>query len=279
MNVYIDEMFLINTLTNFLLLTAASKASGENLRIHRALAAACLGGIYGVFMIFPNLKPYTSLFFRFVFSAVMLFAAFGKRKSFLKIFLGFYVCVFIFAGITVVFMNMGMRAVIYKGNLYFDFPAGGFILLAAVLTFIINRISVYFKSLLIKKGIRCNIFIKYKDKSISAEGIFDTGNFLCDPISKKPVAVADIRAVCGLFGDEFAAAVTNGDYAGALSMEPSFLIPYRVVGNDNGFLIALKPDIFEINGKKVCALLGIARDSGGSIIINPNMTEAGVITK
>ena len=127
MNVYIDEMFLINTITNFLLLTAAAKASGENLRFRRAVLAACMGGIYGIFMIFPNLKPYTGLFFRFAFSAVMLFVAFGKRKSFLKIFLAFYTAVFIFAGITVVFMNMGMRAVIYKGNLYFDFPAGGFI--------------------------------------------------------------------------------------------------------------------------------------------------------
>lgn len=277
MNVYIDEMFLINTITNFLLLTAAAKASGENLRFRRAVLAACMGGIYGIFMIFPNLKPYTGLFFRFAFSAVMLFAAFGKRKSFLKIFLAFYTAVFIFAGITVVFMNMGMRAVIYKGNLYFDFPAGGFILLSACLTFIINRIGAYFKKLLIDKGISCNIFIKYKDKTISAEGIFDTGNFLCDPISRKPVAVADIRNVYELFGETFVNAVKNGDYAAALSAEPSFLIPYSTVDR-SGFLVAVKPDIFEINGKKVCALLGIA-NSGGSIIINPNITEVGVITK
>lgn len=278
MNIYIDELFLINTLINFLLLISSSKLSGENLNLRRASLAAVLGGIYSVCMAFPNLKTYTNFICRFIFSILMMFAAFGKIKNFFKIFLGFYAAMFIFAGITVVFMNMGMKAVIYNGNLYFDFPIGGFVFVSAAITYIINRTGAYFKSLLIKKGTHCDVFIKYKDKTLCADGIFDTGNFLCDPISRKPVAVADIRAVQNLFGKEFSSAVIKKDYAAALIFEKSYLIPYSTVGHKNGFLVAVKPDVFQINGKEACVMLGVA-DTGGNIIINPNITETGVFTK
>ncbi len=278
MNIYIDELFLINMLINFLLLISSSKLSGENLDLRRAAAAAALGGIYSVGMAFPNLKIYTNFICRFMFSMIMLVAAFGIRKSFLKIFLGFYAAMFVFAGITVVFMNMGMKAVIYNGNLYFDFPIGGFIFVSALITYIINRIGTYFKSLLIKKGIHCDILIKYKDKIICTEGIFDTGNFLCDPISRKPVAVADINTLHNLFEEDFLSAVIKKDYATALTFERSYLIPYSTVGHKTGFLFAVKPDVFQINGKEARVMLGIA-NTGRGIIINPNITETGVFTK
>lgn len=279
MNVYIDEMFLVNSFVDFLLIISAAKISGENVSAKRAAAASCFGGFYGLILIFPNLKIYTAMFFRFVFSLVMLFTAFGKRKNFLKILLGFYISLFAFAGMTVVFANMGLKAVMYKGNIYFDFPLGGFIMLAGILTVIINRICGYFKSLLSNVGTKCDIFIKYKEKSISADGIFDTGNFLCEPISGKAVAVADIGTVRELFGSDFAAAVMKNDYSAALALEPSFLIPYGTVGNPKGFLITIKPDIFKINDKKVRVLIGISASSGKSIIINPSVTETGVVTK
>lgn len=279
MNVYIDEIFLINTFTNFLLLTAASKVSGENLSFRRAVCAAVIGGIYSVCMIFPDLNPHMGIVFRMLFSLFMLFVAFGGRKGFIKIFLGFYVSMFILAGIIVICMNMGMRGVVYNGNVYFDFPIGGFALLTAALTYIINRLSIYFKALLMKKGVRCEVLIKYKNKTLLTAGIFDTGNFLRDPISKKPVAVADINTVSVLFEKEFERAVTEKDYAAAAELEKAYLIPYSTVGHKNGFIVALKPDEFEINGKKVCTLLGITASGSDSIIINPNITETGVFVK
>lgn len=278
MNVYIDELFLINTFTNFLLLTVAAKASGENLRLRRAVCAAGCGGIYAVITVYPEFKACANFICRFIFSLFMLYLAFGKRRNFIKIFIGFYVAVFIFAGTTVVFMNMGMQAVIYNGNLYFDFPLGGFILLTVVLTYATNKITAYFKSLLMRKGIRCDISIKYNGKSIFTEGIFDTGNFLCDPISRKAVAVADIHIIDKLYDEKFADAVIRNDYLTALSLERCRLIPYSTVGHKNDFLIASEPDVFKVNGKEVRILLGIT-NSGGSIIINPKITETGVVVK
>ena len=53
--VYIDALFLLNLIVNYLLLLAAAKLAGEPLRRLRLAAGAALGGLYAAAIFFPGM--------------------------------------------------------------------------------------------------------------------------------------------------------------------------------------------------------------------------------
>ena len=52
--VYIDALFLLNLIVNYLLLLAAAKLAGEPLRRLRLAAGAALGGLYAAAIFFVS---------------------------------------------------------------------------------------------------------------------------------------------------------------------------------------------------------------------------------
>ena len=56
MNVYLDELFLINAVSDFLLLLCAEKISGEKVSALRNIIASVLGGVYSIVMAFPEIS-------------------------------------------------------------------------------------------------------------------------------------------------------------------------------------------------------------------------------
>ena len=52
--VYVDEVFLLNTLVDYLLLLSAARLAGTEIRRLWMLLAALFGGIYAAFVFFPG---------------------------------------------------------------------------------------------------------------------------------------------------------------------------------------------------------------------------------
>lgn len=52
--VYVDEVFLLNTLVDYLLLLSAARLAGTEIRRLWMLLAALLGGIYAAFVFVPG---------------------------------------------------------------------------------------------------------------------------------------------------------------------------------------------------------------------------------
>ena len=268
MNVYLDELFLINAVSDFLLLMCAGKISGTKASCRRNIIASVLGGLYSIAMVFPQISFAQSLFFRTVFSAFMVFTAVGATPGFFKTLAGFYIAMFIYGGIIIFLMNTGADAVIYGGHLYFNFPIIKFLLTLTILTLTLNKISNFFKNSLIKNGIFCDVKIRYGNNEIHSEGILDTGNFLKSPLNGRFVAAVGIDAVRGLFCEDFSNAVAENDILLAMSLEKATLIPYRTVDEKSCLMVSVIPDLFEINGKSADVVLGIV-PVGKNIVINP----------
>ena len=92
----------------------------------------------------------------------------------------------------------------------------------------------------------CKLQIKLEDKIISADAIIDTGNFLRDPITKRPVIVIDKETLRGILPDDFldnllqiisGKDIDIGSYTSKIR-----LIPFTSLGKENGLLIGLKAE-------------------------------------
>lgn len=93
-----------------------------------------------------------------------------------------------------------------------------------------------------------NVKICIGDKVVETKGFFDTGNQLADPVSGKPVAVAQES----LWRRLEAGGLTADDRMG--------IVPYEAIGV-KGIMMSLRVDFMEISGRRLKGNI-IARGSG-----------------
>ena len=75
--IYVDELFFLNALTDYLLLLSCARLRGKTLRRGRFAAAAAVGGVYAVFAAIPPLSFLVSLAAKALVSLLMAWIAFS----------------------------------------------------------------------------------------------------------------------------------------------------------------------------------------------------------
>ncbi|MCM3594395.1 sigma-E processing peptidase SpoIIGA [Metabacillus idriensis] len=140
-----------------------------------------------------------------------------------------------------------------------------------------------------------SVFIKVGDSTIPLKGFIDSGNQLYDPISKSPVMIADAGKLRGFLPDALLNIALQEDVMTALSSSEEShplenrvrIIPFRVVGKTNQFLIGLKPDEVMITTQDETilvpkAIIGLNRTSLSpegeyDCIVHPKMLQSGAV--
>ncbi|NLY42430.1 MAG: sigma-E processing peptidase SpoIIGA [Clostridiaceae bacterium] len=261
--VYIDVLFVINLIINYLLLWTTSKISKKRASTMRILAGAVLGAVYAVVMFFPAFKIYYTFIAKILFSMVLIAVTFNieKAREFVKVLTIFYVVSFTFGGAALglfYFTNVGafIGALVSNGVIYFTLP-WKVLLLSSMIAYIIIRITW---SIIARKMGRENMFVPlviiFDNKSICVNALIDTGNSLYDPISKFPVVVVEFNAIKELLPEDIqqifsecsendlnliSKIMSNSDWVSRFR-----LIPFTSLGKENGMLIGFKPDEVEI---------------------------------
>lgn len=180
---------------------------------------------------------------------------FGSRgiKEFLREILIFYLTSFTFGGVTFALLYF-----ISPGNILFENGAlvGTYplkmILIGGLIGFFIIIIS--FKSIknkLSKKDMLCNISIVFEEGKVDVNAIVDTGNFLKEPITGKPVIIVEkdvLKNAIPVDILENMQAIING----TKEIEEKYmskirLIPFSALGTEKGLLLGIKPENFYIN--------------------------------
>ena len=82
--IYIDTLFLLNALVDYLLLLAAARLAGEPLRRWRFALGAALGGGYAVAIFLPGLGFLAHPLCRVASAALMLLIAYGGSRRLLR---------------------------------------------------------------------------------------------------------------------------------------------------------------------------------------------------
>lgn len=256
--IYVDTLFLLNAVIDYLLLLAAARLAGEPLRRRRFALGAALGGLYAVAIFLPGLGFLAHPMCRLASAALMLVAAYGGSRRLLRQGVLFIALTCAFGGGVVAIGLLGGTGLSLGNGVFYSALDLKIVLLSAavcygVLTLVFQRLARHSAS----DGELVDIKLTICDRSVSFTALVDTGNTLTDPVSGRPVMVAEGERAGPLFPKEHrpgpddltdpAAALTRlgtGEWRGRFR-----LLPYRSVGVDRGLLLAVRLDALELNGQ------------------------------
>ncbi len=288
--IYVDTLFLLNAVVDYLLLLAAARLAGEPLKRLRFGAGAVLGGLYAVAIFLPGMAFLSHPLCRIASAVLMLLAAYGGSRRLLRQSLIFFALTCAFGGGVVAIGLMGRQGLALGSSGVFYSPLDlKMVLLSAavcyvVLTIAFQRIGRH--SALSRELMPARLVLG--ERAVELTALVDTGNTLTDPVSGRPVMVAEGESLGDLFPGEYrpepadlrdpAGAVTRlgtGAWRGRFS-----LLPYRAVGVDRGLLLALRVDRVTLGGKDRGPLLVAlsptpVSDGGGYRALVGPLEEAG----
>jgi len=290
--IYLDTLFFLNGLVDYLLLLAAARLAGEPLRRIRFGAGAVLGGGYAVGIVLPGLGFLGHPLCRAASCLLMLVTAYGGSRRLLRqgvIFLAL-TCAF-GGGVMAIGLLSGRGLTLGRGVFYSVLDVKTLLLSAAacyaLLTGAMQRVGRHTAA----SGELQPVQLHLGGRQVELTALVDTGNTLTDPVSGRPAMVAEGEAVWPLFPAEHRPSVRDmRDPAGGLQRlgteewKGRFrLLPYRSVGVERGMLLAVKVDSWILNGEERGPLLVAlsptpVSDGGGyRALIGPETGKDGII--
>ncbi len=271
--VYIDALFLLNLIVNYLLLLAAAKLAGEPLRRLRLAAGAALGGLYAAAIFFPGMGFLTHPLCKLGAAVLMLLTGFGGSRRLLRVTLVFFGLSCAFGGGIFAIGLLGGRGLTLRNGVLYSVMDLRILLLSAavcyaVLTLVFRRTARHGRrevlpAVLILEGRR-----------VAVNALVDTGNTLTDPVTGRPVMVAEGSRLSPLLpGERVLDEKALRDPVGTLERlsrggrgRRFCLLPYQAVGVECGMLLALRLDDARVG----------AEDYGGILVaLSPNPVSDG----
>jgi stage II sporulation protein GA (sporulation sigma-E factor processing peptidase) len=260
--VYLDVIWGLNWLFDALLLYLTAIMLKRSVKIWRVFA----GGLIGSLLILLAITPFTYAghpAVKLAFSVMMVLAAFGyKRVSFFfKSLMTFYLVTFLIGGALTgvhyfISFDLDLTSSVAIANVkgFGDPVSWLFILLGFPLAWHFSRQGIgHMEMAKIQFDQLVTARISCYGMDLRLKGLVDSGNQLYDPISRMPVMFVSIASLL----DEVPEAVKNmaenperiimgeGDIPPELEHRMK-IIPCRVVGQEHQLIIAMKPDILEI---------------------------------
>lgn len=261
--VYIDSVLVLNTLMDYLLLTATARLAGVPLHRGRYLLAAALGGIYAVAVFLPGWGVLAQLPGKLAAGALMAGVAYGGQGKLLRLTLLLAAVSCGFAGCVLgIGLLSGSRVPMENGIFYTNVDTES-LLIAAAAAYLL--VSVVFRAAARHGvgGMLTPVTLALGGRHIQLTALCDTGNDLQDPATGRPVLVAEGSRLASLWPPELRSVLTAERLrtpSSVLEMLPQRetrfrLIPYRSVGVPGGLLLAVRTDWGEIGGRHYDHLL------------------------
>ena len=256
--IYIDTLFLLNALVDYLLLLAAARLAGEPLRRIRFALGAALGGAYAVAIFLPGLFFLSHPLCRVASAALMMVVSYGGSRRLLRQGILFVALTCAFGGGVVAIGLLGGTGLTLGNGVFYSALDLKVVLLSAavcygVLTLVFRRLAQHSAA----NGELVPVRLRLGERMVDLTALVDTGNTLTDPVSGRPVMVAEGERAGPLFPREYRPG--PGDLAdptaaltrlGTGKWRSRFrLLPYRSVGVDRGLLLAVRLDSLELDGQ------------------------------
>ena len=288
--IYVDTLFLLNALVDYLLLLAAARLAGEPLRRWRFALGAALGGGYAVAIFLPGLSFLAHPLCRLASAALMLMVSYGGSRRLLRQGVLFVALTCAFGGGVVVIGLLGGTGLSLGNGVFYSALDLKVLLLSAavcywVLTVVFQRLAKHNRA----GGELVDIKLSLEGRTLNLTALVDTGNTLTDPVTGRPAVVAEGERAGPLFPADCRPTPADlRDPAAALprlgtgAWRSRFrLLPYRSVGVDRGLLLAVRVDGLEAGGqKKGPVLVALSptpvSDGGGYQALVGAINERGV---
>ena len=246
MTVYVDLLFALNTVINYLMLRGSVALGGAAASVRRLLIAAALGGGYAVVSVLPGMYWVQHWSMQLLCAVLMLLTAFGIKQNTFKQALFFFALSFAFSGVVLLVIQLVEPDCMFLGGrAYYAVSMPAMLLLAG---------ACYLVAAMVLKGCGTHtggdvvpVTLEAEGRSISLRALRDTGNTLRDPISGQPVMVVEGQKLLLLFPEAQLTpaqlaqpAQAMGKLAEAYPHCRFQLISYRAVGVQSGLLLAVR---------------------------------------
>ncbi len=262
--VYIDEVFLLNTLVDYLLLLASAKLAGEVLHRGRMALAAVLGGLYSAAVFLPGWFFLNAALCKLACAVGMTLIAFGGSKRLIRVSLVF----------------LGTSAAFGGGVLALQLLSGSGAVLDLRTTLLAAAGCYVFLTLIFRRTAQhggrelAPAELELGGRRCRLTALIDTGNTLTDPATGRPVMVAEGEKLTALFPPGEGPSLSElADPVSAMEHRRGEkrrwrLIPYQAVGLSYALLLAIKVDRARVGGEDYGPILvalapGRLSDGGG----------------
>lgn len=270
--VYIDVLFLLNLVVDYLLLLASARITGEMISRPRLGCGALLGALYAAALFLPGCAWLSCLPCKICVAVLMVWIGFGNRKRLLRLLLVFIGVSAALGGVVLALQFLGTGGLtLENGVLYTGFDVR-LLLVTVILCYV--ALKLVFGRAARHGGERKDLStaqVVFGEKSLHLTVLLDTGNTLTDPANNRPVMVAEARAMQQLLPD----GIDPADPVGSIehlkdrTMQQKFrLLPYRAVGVEHGMLLAVRTERVvlgdrELKGQLVALSPTPVSDGGG----------------
>lgn len=252
--VYVDRVFVLNTLVDYLLLMTTASLAGTPLRRGRFALFALIGGLYaiGTFLISQLSLP----LLRVSFGGILALLAFFREPRSWRLMALFFLLSGALAGLMLALgLAIGSPTGIMQRIYYADMSWGVLLVSGAVFYCLLH--------LLFRQGARygggdtVDITIAIKGRHCCVRALRDSGNTLRDPVRGQPVLVVETAAIAQLWDKAImeilcADIPVEGKMARLSEKELHFtLLSYQCVGTNGGLLLAVQSDYLRIGKRTV----------------------------
>jgi stage II sporulation protein GA (sporulation sigma-E factor processing peptidase) len=268
--VYLDLTFLNNFIMDFIILWATSRLSGLKPNHTRLAIAAAMGAAYAVGYVWLTKSLLFSLTGKIVFSLLMVIIAINpvRWQDYGKVLLYFYVINFTVAGATIAASSL------LEGSVVENISPAIWIVVAIVAALAIGLFAGrYVKDHLLPELLKFQVVLRFGNQHCAGHGFVDTGNALKDPLTRRPVIVAEYALIKSCLPQDLQHMMEGNQNEEALLeqiMSSSWanrlrLIPFSSIGRKNGMLLGIRADevVLNIGSKDIMhknAVVGIYRE-------------------
>ena len=273
--VYIDSLFLLNFVVNYLLLLSAARLAGEIIRRLRLALGAALGALYAAAVFFPGMAFLLHPACKLGTAVLMLLCAFGGSRRLLRLTLVFFGVSAAFGGGIFAIELLSGRGLSLKNGIFYSAMDLRLILLSAAACYAV--LTLVFRRTAKHSGPSRELVpavLTIEGRCVALTALVDTGNTLTDPVTNRPVMVAEGEKLVRLFPEgeapdqsELRDPVTAMERLSCGQSRGRYrLLPYQAVGVDCGMLLALRLDEARVG----------ETDYGGILVaLSPNRLSDG----
>lgn len=273
--IYVDVLFVLNTVVDYLLILSAARLSGEPLRRMRFALGALLGGIYAVSLFLPGMEFLSHPLCRAASMCIMMLTAYGGSRRLFRQSLLFLLLTCALGGGVIAIGLLGRGGLSLGNGVFYSKLDFQTVLLSAAVCYAV--LSLVFRRLAqhtLAGGELVRLTLSLDGRSIEITALVDTGNTLKDPVSGCPVIVADGIQLAPLFPKDHRPNLNDlcDPASGIIRLGTGVwrgkfaLLPYRSVGMDRGLLLAVRVDQASLNNTEQGSML---------VALSPNSVSDG----
>ncbi|MBZ4654122.1 MAG: sporulation factor SpoIIGA [Peptococcaceae bacterium] len=262
-HVYVDVVFLVNLIMDFFILWATGKIGKIRMKMVRVFLGALFGAFYSLVIFFPEWPALTSLLVKVLCSLVMVLIAFAPLPlgSFIRSLGYLYLVSFAMGGAVMGaiyltnnspgYVQAWNGAAVIIGNIHYGWLS---VAIGMAILLGVGGLS-YVRKNWLQENLMSQIILTFGSDKVILQALLDTGNQLVDPLTQKPVIVAEVKALHELIPREVVNIVNSGEEIRLPELtsliDPQWssrlrIIPFNSVGRSNGLMLGFRPDAVEI---------------------------------